>query len=148
MMFQEEMSVSIHSHRLRLISLPDTLVVIFIVNQRHDVCTNTTSVPSGATADCFPPLKNRPCLMRVLRWQNDEEKSDTGSWILVFHPRLALRQLHASHELLESHLCGRQRRQLDDQGVLVLVKPVEGLCHGLIFRHELQRLRCAVGRHT
>lgn len=85
-----------------------------------------------------PLLKNEPCLSeidRMLSSQEHEEKSNSGVWILDFYFWLAVCELHASHGLLASLLCRRQRRQLDDQGDVVLVKPVEGLCGGHLVRH-------------
>lgn len=90
--------------------------------------------------DCklFPLLKNEACLSEndhMLRSQENEEKSNTGVWILDFYFWLALCELHSSHGLLESLICGWQRWQLDDQGDVVLVKPVEGLCGGHLVHH-------------
>lgn len=75
---------------------------------------------------------------RLVYLKNDlknEENSDPGVWILDFNTRLAFRQLYDGHGLLENHLCRRKRRQLDDHGIVVLVKPVERLYDRHFIRH-------------
>ncbi len=82
------------------ITSADTHFIIFIVKQRHDVCTNTTQ----------PLFDWNRCLSeneRMLRSQHNEEKSNSGVWILDFYVRLAVCELHARHGLLESLLCRR-----------------------------------------